>query len=208
MTVQVNGFGKYRLIGTTRDDAVGELFDKTGRMLGFTFPAGEDIDREAMLYFESHSDDPIQFPRARLSNDPYGFSFSGLKTAVLYYLRARYEQTSSGYAIPDEDRSETCASLMSAVGDILINGLTAACKDHEFKALVVSGGVSASRYLRKRLEKYTSNNQLKLHIPPIHHCTDNGAMIAYAGQLRLLHGQRDTLDLAINPAAKLTDRPL
>ncbi len=207
MTIKVDGFGQYKQIGTTRDDAVGELFDKVGRMLGFNFPSGEDIDSEAMKHFDSHTSDPIRFPRAKLKDDPYGFSFSGLKTAVLYHLKKIYTKTESAYKIPDQDRTEICASMMSSVGDMLINGLTAASKECKFKALVVSGGVSASRYLRKRFKDYTTEHQLKLHIPPIHHCTDNGSMIAYAGYLRLLNGQTNSLDLAVNPAAKLTDRP-
>ncbi len=218
--VNVKQFGQYEILGNTRDDAVGELFDKVGRMLGFTFPAGENIDNEALSYFKDHKTESIKFPRTKLKNDPFGFSFSGLKTAVLYHLQKHYsngqnsdilqnDQTSwkdVGFQIPNDDRQAICAGLMAAVGDVLISGMSAVCDKYEFQGLVVGGGVSASRYLRARFSRFATERNLTLNIPPIQHCTDNGSMIAYAGFRRLMLGQRDSLDLAINPSANLTDQ--
>ena len=199
LMIKATGFGRYELLGETRDDAAGELFDKVGRMLGYNFPAGADIDREKM----SFSGNSVRFPRARLSSDPYGFSFSGLKTAVLYYLQENYPRARIGFNIPPEDRSAVCAGLMEAVGDMLITGLTTASEKEDFRAVVVSGGVSASVYLRGRFRQFASEQGLPLYIPPLEHCTDNGAMVAYTGYRKFLAGDVSMLDLAVNPAASL-----
>ena len=202
--VRVVDFGRYKIIGSTRDDAVGELFDKVGRMLGFTFPAGEAIDLEAC----THKGASLQLPRARISDDPLGFSFSGLKTAVLYYLQGKYSGTSDGFDLPGEDRPAICAGLMETVGDMLVRGIGNAVEAGDYRALVISGGVSASRYLRKRFDAFAIEQSLPLFIPDPCHCTDNGSMIAYAGFRRLTMGQFSPQNIEINPSLMLSDNSL
>ncbi len=199
--VKVIGFGRYEILGSTRDDAVGELFDKVGRMLGFNFPAGESIDREACSYMG----ESVHFPRAKISDDPLGFSFSGLKTAVLYYLQGRYTGSSDGFNLQQKDRSAVCVGLMEAVGDMLVRGLDHAVETGDYKALVVSGGVSASRFLRGRFDVFAHERSLPLYIPDHRYCTDNGSMVAYAGYRRFALGQSSSKDIDINPSLTLTD---
>ncbi|NQT35221.1 tRNA (adenosine(37)-N6)-threonylcarbamoyltransferase complex transferase subunit TsaD [bacterium] len=208
MTVGVNGLGRYEKLGETHDDAAGELLDKVGRMMGYGFPAGESLDRDAMSCQPTprHYDTTtpaLRFPRARIKGDPLGFSFSGLKTAVLYYLREKYERRAIGYMIPDAERIGISTAIMEAVSDMLINGLATAWETDDYRALVVSGGVASSRYLRIRLEQFAAENDIPLLIPPPRHCTDNGAMIAYTGYLRLQAGFTSKLDLSIDPSASL-----
>lgn len=202
--VRVIDFGKYEIIGSTRDDAVGELFDKVGRMLGFSFPAGEAIDKEADA-FQGVS---VRLPRARISGDPLSFSFSGIKTAVLYHLRERYPGSSDGFTLPVEDRSAVCAGLMDAVGDMLVRGINNAIDEGDYRALVVSGGVSASRYLRKRFNAISVEKALPIYIPNPRHCTDNGSMIAYAGFRRIAIGKTSPSNIEINPSLTLSDSSL
>ncbi|MDP8227846.1 MAG: tRNA (adenosine(37)-N6)-threonylcarbamoyltransferase complex transferase subunit TsaD [Candidatus Electryoneaceae bacterium] len=203
LMIRVEGFGRYVRLGGTRDDAVGELFDKVGRMLGFSFPAGADLDN-IVLNFTGKS---VHFPRAKLSDDPFGFSFSGLKTAVLYYLKKRYtsshKKQTTDFNIPPEERAAITAGLMESVGDMLIKGLSVAFDTYDYRGLVVAGGVSASQFLRKRFTQFAEEHRIPLFIPPPHHCTDNGSMIAYAGWRRLQRGYTSSLDLSIDPAASL-----
>jgi len=201
LLVEVEGFGRYRRIGTTRDDAAGELFDKVGRMLGFRFPAGARIDAAALEF----KGIPIAFPRTRIDGDPTGFSFSGLKTAVLYYLQRNFKRdVDSSFILTDEVRNAICAGLMSAVGGTLAAAIRAALDQRRYQALVVAGGVSASRYLRGIFEGVTEEAGIPLIIPPIQHCTDNGLMIAYAGYLRMSNGYpASDLNFTVDPAASL-----
>jgi len=209
MLVEVNGFGSYHFLGSTRDDAVGELLDKTGRMMGFGFPAGADIDSAAL----SNTETPIKFPRSKLTDDPYGFSFSGLKTSVLYYLKDRYPEVtknskgfvSKGFDIPSSERIAICAGLMAAVSDMLITGINNVLKKYSLKALVICGGVSASRYLRKKISEFAEANSVELYVPPLKYSTDNGAMIANAGIHHYERGEFSNYDLTVNPALQLTN---
>jgi len=203
LTVGVNGLGDYVKLGSTHDDAVGELFDKVGRMLGYSFPAGAALDRDAMNFHGK----PVQFPRARIKGDPLGFSFSGIKTSVLYYLRERYELGPNGFKISLSERTTISAGLMEAVADMLVSGLETAYDTDKFQALVISGGVASSRFLRLRFTQFAESRGIPLFIPPPEHCTDNGAMIAYAGYLRLKAGFSSPLDLPVDPAATLFTSP-
>lgn len=199
LTVGVNGFGNYIKLGATHDDAVGELFDKVGRMLGYSFPAGAALDRDSMNFHGK----PVQFPRARVRSDPFGFSFSGIKTSVLYYLRERYELGPNGFKISPSERATVSAGLMEAVADMLVSGFETAYDTDKFQALVISGGVASSRFLRLRFRQFAESRGIPLIIPPPEHCTDNGAMIAYTGYLRLRAGFSSPLDLPVDPAATL-----
>ncbi len=205
--VKVEGFGEYQLLGSTRDDAAGELLDKTGRMLGFGFPAGADIDNAAIL----NTDIPVKFPRAKLDDDPFGFSFSGLKTAVLYYLREQYPTIShsikgfksTGYDIPIEMRNSICAGLMDTVSDMLISSINNAVYKHSLSSLVICGGVSASKYLRQKISAYAKTNGINMFVPPLKYSTDNGAMIANVGCYLFERGNFNEMNLTVEPNLRL-----
>ena len=199
LLVEVKGFGAYRRLGSTRDDAAGELFDKVGRMMGIAFPAGAVLDREALEF----DGEPIWFPRARLRDNPLDFSFSGLKTAVLYYLRERYPRLGTAYEIPAEVRPAISAGVMTAVGEMLVARATIALEDGNYEALVVTGGVASSSFLRNGFQTMSNRMGIPLFIPPPGFCTDNGAMVAYAGYRRLSLNDRSPLTLAVDPAARL-----
>ena len=200
--LRVDGFRDYHLLGTTRDDAVGELLDKVGRMLGLDFPAGSEIDRLTTRF----SGKSVSFPRAKLSNDPYGFSFSGLKTSVLYYLRKNYSTFTSGdgiFQIPLDERNSILKGMMESVGDMLSKSIEAALSEDVYGSLVVGGGVSASSYLRRRFEFTAKEFDLSLHIPTGNLCTDNGIMIAHIGNKLLQNMEYHNLDLEVQPSLSL-----
>lgn len=167
---------KVRELGSTLDDAAGEAFDKVGRLLGLPYPGGPHIDRLA------REGDPhaIAFPRGlskgrELERHPYDFSFSGLKTAVARWLEARED---AGEPIPVAD---VCASFAEAVADALVTKTIRACKLHEVDTLVIGGGFSANSQLRTMAHERCAAAGIKVRIPPIRYCTDNGAMIAAMG---------------------------
>ena len=163
--------GKYRLLGETRDDAAGELLDKVGRLLDIKFPAGKIID-EWTIKIDPSIPHP-HFPRPLLNTDFLEFSFSGLKTAVLYFLKS---EESKKY-----DRKTIGAELFRAAVDCLLGKAFLACKNEALDTLVISGGVASSEYLRKEAEKRAKSQGIKTIFPEIRYCTDNAAMIALAG---------------------------
>jgi N6-L-threonylcarbamoyladenine synthase len=174
--------GAYRRLGSTRDDAAGEAFDKVARILNVGYPGGPAIQQAAQ------GGDPkaFPFPRARLG-DSYDFSFSGLKTAVL-----RTVQSLEG-PLPVADLA---ASFQEAVVDILSSKMARAADEFHAAQAAICGGVSANLALRERAKERV---RVPLHVPPIHLCTDNAAMIASAGYYRFRAGQRDGLDLDVSP---------
>ena len=173
--------GNYALIGRTRDDAAGEAFDKAAKILGLGYPGGREIDRVARL------GDPtaVRFPRAKLKTKGYDFSFSGLKTAVRHYV-------SGAPSVPVTD---VAASVQEALVDMLVETSCAAAVDLGVTCLVVVGGVSANSRLRARLTGKGADCGLDVVFPSIPLCTDNAAMIAYAGWCRFERGSVDDLDL-------------
>ena len=200
ITIGVKRLGEYELIGTTHDDAAGELFDKVGRMLGFGFPAGAAIDDDAFNF----NGETVRFPRAHIKNDQFGFSFSGLKTAVLYYLREKYGESPNGYQIPQHERCAISAGIMEAVSEMLITGLEAAWSTDGYRVLAISGGVAASRYLRERFRSFAEEKGIQVYIPPPKYCTDNGAMTAYTGYLHLQSNHTSSIDLSNDPAGGIS----
>ena len=180
----------YRRLGSTRDDAAGEAFDKVARLLGLSYPGGPSVQRAA----EKGDPTRFKFPRARLDS-PYEFSFSGLKTAVLYEVNDLKKQ---GVAIPVED---IAASFQGTVVDILFNKTMQAARDFDAREILVAGGVSANKALR---EAFLAQDEFKVHIPAFSLCTDNAAMIAAAGYYRFALGHESNLDMDVQPTWPLS----
>jgi N6-L-threonylcarbamoyladenine synthase len=188
--VAVLGVGKYVRLGTTVDDAIGEAFDKTAKLLGLAYPGGPEVEREAK------NGDPQRFilPRPMLGRAEADFSLSGLKTA----LRVEAEKVAP---LTDQDVADLCASFQQAVVDVIADRLRAGLRKFRDQfggptALVVAGGVAANRAIRGGLTRVASDEGTVLVAPPAQLCTDNGAMIAWAGCERLALGSTDTLDAA------------
>lgn len=187
----IEGVGKYRRLGTTIDDAVGEAFDKTAKMLDLGFPGGPAVEKAA----EQGDGNRFSLPRPMKGRKGCDFSFSGLKTAV------RQTIAKCGDDISKQDKADIAASFQRAAAESLISRAANAIEMYkndypEAAALVVAGGVAANKYLRTELEGLARSHGLKLVLPPRHLCTDNGAMIAWAGIEKLKLGLTDSLDLA------------
>lgn len=179
--ILVKDHGVYEILGRTRDDAAGEAFDKTARVLGLGYPGGPVIDKLA----SQGNPNAIKFPRSRL-NDTLDFSFSGLKTAVI-----RFFQEKSG-EFPIED---ICASFQAAVIDMLVDTTMAALKRTGINRVALAGGVAANSGLQKRMREEAASRSLDLSYPPMKLCTDNAAMIACAGYFHLKRGDISGLEL-------------
>lgn len=188
MLVKVDGPGRYRLLGSTLDDAAGEAFDKVARFLGLGYPGGPIIDRLAM------DGDPaaVPFPRAMLG-DGYDFSFSGLKTAVVNWVRRN----------PDAETADIAASFQQAVVDVLVAKARAAARDHGAVGLCLGGGVAANSQLRTALLDVCVEDGLRGYLPSRAMCTDNGAMIAAAGWYRLQVDGPSSWDTGATPGWNL-----
>lgn len=193
----VKAFGAYQLLGRTRDDSIGETFDKVGRMMGFSYPAGPMIEKTAKKGTPSFS-----FPKPLVKEPGCDFSFSGLKTALFHHLQ-QHTHTPSFLA-------NTCASFQETVAQILEkrleNALSQCCgpknssaKHPSFQHVVVAGGVAANEFLRQRLEQKAQSFQLHVVAPPIDLCTDNGVMVAWAGLERLTQGFSSPLTASPRP---------
>jgi N6-L-threonylcarbamoyladenine synthase len=182
----------YRLLGRTYDDAAGEAFDKVAKMLGLPYPGGVQIDRL------SRGGDPaaIDFPRGLAKHETLDFSFSGLKTAVLTHLRR--SGTPQGQALAD-----LCASFQESVVDVLSARAVLAAKRFGIRAIVLCGGVAANSRLRALTRERGEAAGLSVYLPAPQLCTDNGAMIAAAGTLRLMRGERAPLTLNADAALAL-----
>lgn len=189
---EVAGFGQYRRLGTTRDDAAGEAYDKVARVLGLPYPGGEPIDTLAK------QGDPkaIRFPRALPAPDEVDWSFSGLKTAVLHHVQKH--GVPQGQALAD-----VCASFQEAVADSLTKKWVAAVKRTQVKQAVLCGGVAANSRLRALAKERCEENGLTLFLPDIKLCTDNGAMIAVAGYEAFRRGATSPMSLDADPTWKL-----
>ncbi len=186
----VSGVGRYRRLGTTLDDAVGEAFDKVAKVLGLGYPGGAAVERAA------RAGDPTRFalPRPMKGRKDCHFSFSGLKTAVIHAV----DHLPPG-PLAESDVADLCASFQAAAADALIDRTRQALRQARTDTLVVAGGVAANNALRGRLAALAMAENVRLIAPPQRLCTDNGAMIAWAGLERLRLGLTDPLDFAPRP---------
>ena len=171
--------GEYKILGETRDDAAGECFDKTARILGLGYPGGPIVAKKAAELKSKKL--KINLPRPMIHQKNYDFSFSGLKTAVLYEFKKRplKIRKSKQYV------QEMCAEIQQAIIDVLIRKTIIAARDYRVKSIILSGGVAANEELRKQFQSATSNqcSKITLSLPPKNLCTDNAAMVAVAGYL-------------------------
>ena len=187
--VIVRGFDHFELVGSTLDDAAGEAFDKTGKLLGLPYPAGPHVDREAQ------QGSPIfSFSTANIPG--HDFSFSGFKTSVLYFLR---EQIAKNENFVAENLANLCASIQDNIVQTLVDKCLVALQQYSISTLAVAGGVSANSGLRKALQEEASQLGFELYIPKISYCTDNAAMIGMAGYIDWKNGKFSSFDLAPDP---------
>jgi N6-L-threonylcarbamoyladenine synthase len=162
-----------KVIGTTIDDAAGEAFDKAAKMLGFPYPGGPLIDKFAK------EGDPTKFTFAKPNIQGFDFSFSGLKTSILYFLQ---KETKLNPNFIEENKADLCASIQASVVDILLKKITKAAKEHNIHQIAIAGGVSANSGLRNALQEAGKKYQWNVFIPKFEYCTDNAAMIAITGK--------------------------
>ena len=171
--VLVEDYLSMKVIGSTIDDAAGEAFDKAAKLLGFPYPGGPLIDKFAK------EGDPTKFAFAKPNIQGLDFSFSGLKTSILYFLQ---KATKLNPSFIEENKADLCASIQASVVEILIKKITKAAKEHNINQIAIAGGVSANSGLRDALNLAGKNNQWDVFIPKFEYCTDNAAMIAITGK--------------------------
>jgi N6-L-threonylcarbamoyladenine synthase len=196
MLIEVQGIGQYELLGETRDDAAGEAFDKTAKLLGLPYPGGPELARMA----DAAKGGTFTFPRPMLDRPGLEFSFSGLKTAVLHAVRGQDSMT-------DGLKSDVAHAVQEAIVETLVAKSLRALEQTGLDVLVVSGGVSANRTLRARLAEIVSRRGGRVYYPRIEFCTDNAAMIAVAGLARLSAGQHDGLAIKARAQWPLVSLP-
>lgn len=196
LLVDVRAIGDYRILGETLDDAVGEAFDKTAKLLGLPYPGGPELAQLA----DSVTQSRFEFLRPMINRPGLEFSFSGLKTAALNIVR-QHEP------LDDDLRAEVAFAFQQAVVDTLRIKCRRALAETGYQSLVIAGGVGANRRLRQVLGETLREQNARLYFPALEYCTDNGAMIAFAGALRLLQGQTDEAVSDVLPRWSLESLP-
>ena len=194
--VRVKDYGKFDIIGRTRDDAAGEAFDKVARAIGLGYPGGPKIDKVS----KEGNPEAIAFPRAHVEDAPYDFSFSGLKSAVLNYINGCQMK---GISIVQAD---VAASFQKAVTDVLIGNAMKAIDEFKMDKFAIAGGVASNGVLREGMREACEKKGVQFYHPSPIFCTDNAAMIGVAAYYDFIHGQRDGLDLNAVPNLKLGER--
>lgn len=194
--VVVKDYGEYEIIGRTRDDAAGEAFDKVARAIGLGYPGGPKIDKLS----KEGNPEAIHFPRAKVEDNPYDFSFSGLKSAVLNYLNSCEMK---GETVNNAD---VAASFQKAVIDVLVEHSLAAVREYGYHKFAIAGGVASNSALRNAFEKECEKSGIEFYHPSPILCTDNAAMIGTAGYYEYLKGTRHGYDLNAVPNLKLGER--
>ena len=195
--VRVDGLGQYTLLGESLDDAAGEAFDKTAKMLGLRYPGGPHVARLA----ERGDPDRFEFPRPMVKQGGLDFSFSGLKTHTLTTVRSHEVDGE----VSEQDKADIARAFEAAVVDTLVIKCRRALKQENLTRLVMAGGVSANVRLRAALEEKLGKERCEVFYPAPKLCTDNGAMIAYAGALRLAAGECDGPDAEVRPRWPMTE---
>lgn len=194
--VNVKGYGEYEILGKTRDDAAGEAFDKVARAIGLGYPGGPKIEKAA----REGNPKAMDFPRAKINDNVYDFSFSGVKSAVLNYINGC---NMKGLPIVQAD---IAASFQTAVTDVLIEHGIHAAKELGVKKLAIAGGVASNGALREGMRQACQKNGIQFYHPSPIFCTDNAAMIGVAGYYEYLAGTRHGWDLNAIPNLKLGER--
>ena len=194
--VVVNDYGKYEVIGRTRDDAAGEAFDKVARAIGLGYPGGPKIDKLSKMGNSS----AIEFPRASVEGAPFDFSFSGLKSAVLNHINMCQMKNI------EVNQADIAASFQKAVIDALTTRAFNACEQYGYKKLAIAGGVASNSAIREEFEKISSEKGIAFYYPSPIYCTDNAAMIGTAAYYEYMNGVRHGLDLNAIPNLKLGER--
>ena len=190
--MRVDGVGRYEMLGETIDDAAGEAFDKSAKLLGLGYPGGPALSKLA----EQGNPIAFKFPRPLLKSDNLDFSFAGLKTAVMVQAKKLAAVHQCGVeALPLPLLADLAASTQAAIVEVLLKKSLIALKKSGLKRLVVAGGVGANRLLREELNSECAKRQIRVHYPELHLCTDNGAMIAMAAAMRLQSGQQNASEV-------------
>ena len=194
--VVVEDYGKCKILGRTRDDAAGEAFDKVARAIGLGYPGGPKIDKIS----KEGNPEAITFPRAKVGDSEYDFSFSGLKSSVLNYLNSCQMK---GEEI---NRADVAASFQKAVTDVLVQNAMHGVKVYGLNKLAIAGGVASNSALRAAMKEACEKNGVEFYYPSPIFCTDNAAMIGVAGYYEYMAGVRSGLDLNAVPNLKLGER--
>ena len=198
--VKVDGVGQYELLGESIDDAAGEAFDKTGKLLGLDYPAGVAVSKLA----EQGTPNRFIFPRPMTDRPGLDFSFSGLKTFAANTINANLNAEGK---LDEQTRCDIAHAFQQAVVDTIIIKCKRALQQTGYKRLVMAGGVSANKQLRADLTEMMKNLKGEVFYPRPQFCTDNGAMIAYTGFLRLKHGEHTDLSVSVKPRWAMTNLP-
>ena len=184
--VHVKGYTDFEVLGKTRDDAIGEAFDKVARVIGLGYPGGPKVDELAKEGVAN-----IKLPKTHIDN--LDFSFSGIKTAVI----------NLHHKDPDVNKADLALSFEKTITEILTVNIEKAVEQTGIKKVVLAGGVSANSYIRKEFDKLSKNKNIKIYYPELKLCTDNAAMIASAGYYEFMNGKRDGLELNAVPNLKI-----
>ena len=187
----IQDMSEYILLGETRDDAAGEAFDKGARILNLSYPGGPEIEKAAI----GGNPKKIHFPRSLISKDSLEFSFSGLKTSLLYFMDD-FKETKS------IKLNDVIASYQKAIIDVLVEKVNRALSITGFKTCIIAGGVAANQSLRKELSSVLDSKEIIF--PELSLCTDNAAMIAYVGELKLKNSNYESINFSVKPNLKLT----
>ena len=191
--IHVKELGRYEIIGDTLDDAAGEAFDKTAQLLGLGYPGGASLSKLAEKGKKRYD-----LPRPLLHSNGLDFSFSGLKTAVLYLVKKQANLT-------EEIKADIAYAFQESITDVLVKKTIQALKQEGLKRVIISGGVGANTALRKKIIAECEQNEFAYYFPDLSFCTDNGAMIALAGALRLNIPYKENYSFSVKPRWKLTE---
>ena len=194
--VIVKDYGEFEILGRTRDDAAGEAFDKVARAIGLGYPGGPKIDKLS----KEGNPDAIEFPRAKIGDCPYDFSFSGVKSAVLNYLN------NAKMKGEEVNRADLAASFQKAVVDVLVEHKMMAAKDYGMNKIAIAGGVASNGTLREAMKNACEKRKYHFYHPSPIFCTDNAAMIGVAAYYEFIKGTRHGWDLNAVPNLKLGER--